>query len=99
MNRNEEQFMSMKHTSVLAVIVAPLLCSLLPTTVVAVEATAIEPVETRSNIFSGAEVKFHYPICTTQPLDGQLNWSLSVNGRTVEHGQLPPARTKQQGST
>ena len=62
----------------------------------AAEGTTIEPVEKWADVFSGAEVKFHYTVRTVQAIDGRLNWSLSVKGRTAEHGQLPlTARAEQ----
>lgn len=54
----------------------------------AAEGAAIEPGEKWANVFSGAEIKFHYTVHTAQAIDGRLDWSLSVNRRTVEHGQL-----------
>jgi len=70
-------------------IVASLLCLCLPDAILAAEGTTLAPVEQWSNVFSGGEVKFHYAVQTAQDLDGRLDWSLSVNRRTVKHGQVP----------
>ncbi|MEI8373530.1 MAG: hypothetical protein WCJ35_11950 [Planctomycetota bacterium] len=73
-------------------IVATLTCICLATTVLAGEdlkEVTFEPVEEWANVFSGAEVKLHYTARHPDGLDGRLNWSLSVNRRTIEHGQLP----------
>ncbi len=43
-------------------------------------------------------MKLHYLVRTAQPFDGRLNWSLSVNERTVEHGQLPLTTTAGQAA-
>ena len=53
------------------------------------EPITIEPVERWTNVFSGSEVKFHYTVLSAQPFDARVNWSLSVNQRTVKHGQMP----------
>ena len=55
----------------------------------AAEAATIAPSEKWSNVFSEADVTFHYVIRSDEALAGRLNWSLSVNRRTVEHGQVP----------
>jgi len=73
----------------LTCIAAVVLCLLMTAVGRAGEPTAIEPGEKWADVFSGGEVKFHYTVRTTQAIDGRLNWSLSVNRRTVEHGQLP----------
>ena len=69
-------------------IAAILVCLHAPTAPAAAEGAAIEPGEKWANVFSGAEMKFHYTVHTAQAIDGRLDWSLSVNRRTVEHGQL-----------
>ena len=81
--------MSMQHTSIFAVLVAILLFLHSPATVRAADGTAIKPVDKWADVFSGAEVKFRYTVRAAQALEGRINWSLSVNQRTVEHGQLP----------
>jgi hypothetical protein len=70
-------------------VAAALMCLAASAGARAAEGTVIEPVERWADVFSGAEVKFHYTVRTAHALDGRLNWSLSVNRRTVEHGQLP----------
>ena len=50
---------------------------------------SIEPAEKWCDVFGGSQVKFHYTVRAAAPLEGRLRWSLSVNGRTVEHGELP----------
>ncbi|MCE9551849.1 MAG: hypothetical protein K8T91_00515 [Planctomycetes bacterium] len=55
----------------------------------AAELTVIEAVDQWADVFSGAEVKIKYNVRSAQPFEGRLNWSLSVNRRTVKHGQLP----------
>jgi len=70
-------------------IVAGLLCLYSPAASQAADGTTIVPVEKWSNVFSGADVKFYYTFQTAQAFDGRLDWSLSVNRRTVEHGQVP----------
>jgi hypothetical protein len=77
---------------------AALVCLHAPTAVLAAEDTVIEPVEKWADVFSGGEAKFHYTIRTVQPLDGRLHWSLSVNRRTVEHGQLPLTATAERAA-
>ena len=79
-------------------ITAMLACLPCPTALMAAEETSIEPVEKWSNVFSGGDVKLHYLVRTAQPFDGRLNWSLSVNERTVEHGQLPLTTTAGQAA-
>jgi len=70
-------------------VLAALVCLHSPTSVQPAEHTVIEPVEKWANVFSGTQAKLHYTVRTAQALEGRLNWSLSVNRRTVEHGQLP----------
>lgn len=50
---------------------------------------SIEPVEKWSDVFSDSAVTFHYAVRAAAPLEGRLGWSLSVNQRTVEHGEQP----------
>jgi hypothetical protein len=70
-------------------VVASLGCLLWPAAVPAAEDTAIEPVEKWAGVLGGSEVKFHYTVRTTQALEGRIEWSLSVNRRTIQRGQLP----------
>ena len=77
----------MRTTGMMVMAVAA--CLHWPALLPAAEPATIEPVEKWADVFSGAEVKFHYAVRTTAALDGRLDWSLSVNQRTVEHGQLP----------
>jgi hypothetical protein len=70
-------------------IAVTMVCLCASPAVLAAEGTAIEPVEKWADVFGGCEVKFHYTVRTTQALDGRLDWSLSVNRRTVQRGQLP----------
>ena len=59
-----------------------------PTTALASEDVVVEPLEKWTNFFSGAEAKLHYAVRAAQPLDGRVNWSLSLNRRTLEHRQV-----------
>jgi hypothetical protein len=55
----------------------------------AAEVASLVPLEKWSNVFSGSNVTLRYVVRSADPLDGRLDWSLSVNRRTVQHGQVP----------
>lgn len=46
----------------------------------------LEPEEKWLGVLGDSEVKFHYTVRATETLEGQVNWSLSVNRRTINRG-------------
>ena len=73
------------------VAVAALVCLCWSAEVSAEESTTIAPKEKWCNLFSGSEVTLHFAVRSAIAQEGRLNWSLSVNRRTVEHGRTPLA--------
>lgn len=67
-----------------------LACCLLTTAIAAGEpSAAIEPTEKWCNVFGDEKATFHYAVRTGEAIEGRVQWSLSVNRRTVERGDLP----------
>ena len=65
-----------------------LVCLLLTTAAAASEPrVAVEPAEKWCNVFGDANAIIHYTVRSDVAIEGRVQWSLSVNRRTVQRGE------------